>query len=141
MRVDRCGVGLCRDSAPVKPYPFEGGKGGAEMGAPFFQNLNAYVLNRKMSVWAAAEKGDLDGVKAAVENGADTEEQGGWYPTGTGLHHACWGRYFSIIKFLIQRGAEVNCRNKYGYLPIHYACEKGHLDIVKLLITKGSDFT
>ena len=83
----------------------------------------------------------MDGVKAAVENGADIEEQGGWSIPGTGLHHACQGGYFSIAEFLIQRGAEVNCRDKYGNLPIHYACEEGHLDIVKLLINKGSDFT
>ena len=93
-----------------------------------------------MSVLAAAWTGDLDGVKAAVENGADIEERGGGLPTGTGLHHACYKGYFSISDYLIQRGAEVNCRNIYGSLPIHYACLKGHLDTVKLLISKGSDF-
>ena len=93
-----------------------------------------------MSVWAAAEKGDLDGVKGAVENGADIEEHGGLWE-GTGLHHACMRGYFSIADYLIQRGAEVNCRNKYGSLPIHHACRCGRLDTVKLLIIKGSDFT
>ena len=93
-----------------------------------------------MSVWAAAVKGDLDGVKAAVENEADIEEHGGWLE-GTALHWACWRGDFSIADYLIQRGAEVNCRSKYGSLPIHYACQDGHLDIVKLLLSKGSDFT
>ena len=74
-----------------------------------------------MFVWVEAGLGDLDGVKAAVENGADIEEQGGWYPTGTGLHRACSGGYLSITEFLIQRGAHVNCRDKDGYLPIHPA--------------------
>ena len=99
-----------------------------------------YVLNRKMSVRYAALKGDLDGVKAAVENGADIEEQGEFLG-GTALHDACLTGYFSITDYLIQRGAEVNCTDKYGWLPIHYACGEGHLDIVKLLISKGSDFT
>ena len=44
--------------------------------------MNAYVLNRKMSVWAAAERGDLNGIKTAVENGADIEERGGWIAGG-----------------------------------------------------------
>ena len=91
-----------------------------------------------MSVWAAAEKGDLNGVKSAVENGADIEEQGGEFPTGTGLHHACYKGYFSISDYLIQSGAELNSGNKHGSLPIHYACINGHLDTVKLL-SKRSD--
>ena len=109
------------------------------MGSQPFKNLNAYVLNRKMSVWAAAKKGDLNGVKAAVENGADIEEQGGEFPTGTGLHHACFKGYFSISDYLIQSGVGLNSRNKHGSLPIHYACIDGHLDTVKLL-SKRSDF-
>ena len=52
--------------------------------------MNAYVLNRKMSVWAAVWTGDLDGVKAAVANGADIEEHGGRFLVGNGLHHACY---------------------------------------------------
>ena len=102
--------------------------------------MNAYVLNRKISVWAAAEKGDFYGVKAAVENGEDIEERGGWFPTGTGLHHACYKGHFSTADYLIQRGAKVNSRNKHGSLPIHYACIHGHLDTVKL-VSKGNNFT
>ena len=92
-----------------------------------------------MSVWAAARKGDLDGVKAAIENGADIEERGGVLG-GTGLHDACYNGHTAVVDFLIQRGARVNSRNKYGYLPIHSACREGHLDTVKLLVSKGSDF-
>ena len=92
-----------------------------------------------MSVWAAAEKGDLTGVKAAVEDGADIEEQGGKYPAGTGLHQACYKGYSSIYDYLIESGADRNTRNKYGSLPIHFACIHGHLDTVKELC-KRSDF-
>ena len=78
-----------------------------------------------MSVWDAALKGDLDGVKAAVENGADIEERGEWRE-GTVLHYAClYGHTF--VEYLIERGAEVNCRDKDSYLPIHWACSGGHL--------------
>ena len=102
------------------------------MGAPFFENLNAYVLNRKMLLWTKAYVGNLIGVKTAVENGADIEERGGWID-GTALHYACFYGHIFVAKYLIERGAEVNCRDKDGNLPIHYACQKGLLDIVKLL--------
>ena len=102
--------------------------------------MNAYGLNRKLSLLAAVLKGDLDGVKAAVENGGDIKERLGLGKT-TVLHYACrWG-YFSITELLIQRGAEVNCGDRVGNLPIHSACWDGNLEIVKLLISKGSDFT
>ena len=101
--------------------------------------MNAYVLNKKISVWAAASIGDLDGIKATVENGADIEERGRVL-YGTGLHDAYYNGHTAVADFLIQRGAQVNSRNKYGYLPIHSACRKGHLDTVKLLVSKGSDF-
>ena len=97
-------------------------------------------MNSKLSVWAAAREGDLDGVKAAVENGADIEERGGLFH-GTGLYYACWRGCFSTVDYLIHCGAKVNCRDNNSDLPIHYACESGHLDTVKLIISKGSDFT
>ena len=92
-----------------------------------------------MSVCAAAEKRYLYGVKAAVENGAGIEEREGFWE-GTALHDACFNGHTAAAEYLIQRGAEINCSDKYGNLPIHFACIKGHLDTVKLLITKGSDF-
>ena len=92
-----------------------------------------------MSVWAAAKKGDLDGVKAAVENGGNIEEQGGWFPAGTGLHHACQKGHYSMADYLIQSGSKVDSRNMFGSLPIHYACIHGHLDTVKL-VNKGNNF-
>ena len=93
-----------------------------------------------MSARYAALHGDLDGIKAALENGEDIEMRGR-LSQRTALHYACWGGYFSITDFLIQRGADVNSRDKGGSLPIHYACESGHLNIVQLLISKGSDVT
>ena len=93
-----------------------------------------------MSVWDAALKGNLDGVKAAAENGADIEESGGLWE-GTALHHACLNGHTSVAEYLIQRRAEVHSRDKNGYLPIHYDCLNGHVDTVKLIVSKGSDIT
>ena len=59
-----------------------------------------------MSVWAAAELGDLDGVQAAFENGADIEERGGWLER-TGLHYACDKGHIDIMKYLLDQQANV----------------------------------
>ena len=38
----------------------------------------------------------------------------------------------SIVDTLLERGASVNVRNKFGSTPLHLACEYGHHDIVKV---------
>jgi ankyrin repeat protein len=39
-----------------------------------------------------------------------------------------------VAHFLIERGADVHCRNKQGWTPLHTAARFGHLDIVRLLL-------
>lgn len=47
--------------------------------------------------------------------------------------------HLEVTRALIQRGADVNGKNKYGKTPIMYACQGGHLDVVKLLHASGAD--
>jgi hypothetical protein len=43
------------------------------------------------------------------------------------------------VKRLLNEGADVNAKNKYGQTPLHWAATWGHLDIVKLLVDRGAD--
>ena len=111
----------------------------------------------------ASIKGHTPLVDYLIQRGADVNcrNKYGYLP----LHHACLWGYLHIVKLLLSKGsdftstdgslsghtslseypmqcgAEVNCRDNYGSLPIHNACRRDYLHTVRLLISKGSDFT
>jgi ankyrin repeat protein len=43
------------------------------------------------------------------------------------------------VKYLVEKGADVNATNKYGRTLLHGTTEKGGLEIVKYLVEKGLD--
>ncbi len=44
-----------------------------------------------------------------------------------------------IVKYLIEKGADVNAKDYYGVTALMYAALYGHLDIVKYLVEHGAD--
>jgi hypothetical protein len=57
----------------------------------------------------------------------------------TGLHIAAQRRDTLWIRFLLQRGADPNIRNKAGATALQIATTLGHLEGVEELITRGAD--
>ncbi len=57
----------------------------------------------------------------------------------TGLHIAVQRRDTLWIRFLLQRGADPNIRNKAGTTPLQIATTLGHIEGVEELITRGAD--
>ncbi|XP_075445799.1 BCL-6 corepressor isoform X1 [Ascaphus truei] len=57
------------------------------------------------------------------------------------LHEACARGWLSIVKHLLDHGADVNCSAQDGTRPIHDAVENDHLEIVRLLLSYGADPT
>lgn len=45
----------------------------------------------------------------------------------------------NIVKWLVEKGANINARNWQGHSPLQYACSKGWKDIVVYLLDKGAD--
>jgi outer membrane protein assembly factor BamB len=45
----------------------------------------------------------------------------------------------ALAKELIEKGADVNAKTRYGATPLFFACDKGNVELVKLLIQKGAD--
>uniref|UniRef100_A0A336MC35 CSON014921 protein n=1 Tax=Culicoides sonorensis TaxID=179676 RepID=A0A336MC35_CULSO len=45
----------------------------------------------------------------------------------------------SCVKFLVEKGANINAKNWQGHSPFQYACSKGYKDIVEYFLSKGAD--
>ncbi|THV43885.1 hypothetical protein BGAL_0834g00010 [Botrytis galanthina] len=58
--------------------------------------------------------------------------------TASLLQKAVVGGHVNIIKLLLEKGAEIDCRNSSNETPLMVAIHKGYLDIVKLLLEKGA---
>jgi ankyrin repeat protein len=44
-----------------------------------------------------------------------------------------------VVAFLIEKGADVNVANGYGYTPLHLAAKGGFLNVVKQLVKAGAN--
>jgi hypothetical protein len=93
-------------------------------------------VNRKL--FAAARKGDVEGVKAAVAAGADVaaHDGNGWIA----LHEACRAGRLEAVHALLAAGSDPNAANPdLGFTPLFVATfEKGNSAIVAALLTAGA---
>lgn len=87
-------------------------------------------------LFLAARNGDLNGVKAAMKNGADLEAKESYGDTALNL--AAENGHFEIVKYLIETGANIENLGGAAKTPVMNAAFAGHADIVMLLIEKGA---
>ncbi|OUM60550.1 hypothetical protein PIROE2DRAFT_46140, partial [Piromyces sp. E2] len=57
----------------------------------------------------------------------------------TPLHIACKNNNETIVKYLIEHGADINIKHYNLYTMLHYACENKNENLVKYLIEKGAN--
>lgn len=57
----------------------------------------------------------------------------------TPLHGAVEGRDIGTATLLIEKGADVNAKDTYGYYPLHVAVKNENIDMVKLIIAGGGE--
>ncbi|MCG2813467.1 MAG: ankyrin repeat domain-containing protein, partial [Thermodesulfovibrionales bacterium] len=85
------------------------------------------------------EKGDINGVKALLDQGADVNES---FYGATALTYASYYGPIEIVKMLLDRGADVDTVNRPaagGWTALSSAASERHADIVKLLLDIGAD--
>ena len=56
----------------------------------------------------------------------------------TPLQSAVAAKWTAVARFLIDRGADVNCRGDGGFSPLHEAAGSGQLEIARLLLEHGA---
>lgn len=53
------------------------------------------------------------------------------------LNRACYSSTIDIIKYMVKRGANLECSSASGWRPIHYACQRGITEHVLYLMKCG----
>lgn len=87
----------------------------------------------------AIEKGNLQAVIAALDNGAAIEESDMHGASGLPLRIACFKGRTDIVLELIRRGADIHAPNTQGEGgPIRMAARGQHPHIVQLLLAHGA---
>lgn len=92
------------------------------------------ILDQEIIV--AAEAGDLQKVIKALEAGANPSAMG---PNSGALHCAAFNGHETVVALLLEKGAEVNSKDKQSYYPIHLAASRGYVSITEQLIEAGAD--
>ena len=85
----------------------------------------------------AAQAGDIDGLKAALDAGVDVNasDSRGW----TALMHAANKGYTLLVVPLLGAGADTNLRAADGATALFVAALHGHAEIVAALLRAGTD--
>ena len=85
-------------------------------------------------LWQLCSDGDLDGVRAALANGAGVNSRGG-RGNYTCLMWAAYGQCEDVVNLLLQQpGIQVNARSQANRTALHFACHYGSGRMVKRLL-------
>ena len=90
-----------------------------------------------ISIWDAAEDGNIEVVKQHIAAGTDVN---GMDTIGrTPLYFAVFKGHKEIAELLIEKGADVNAKAGFGSTPLHDAAFSDLKEVAELLIANGAD--
>lgn len=95
------------------------------------------VAPEEVGLHAAAERGDLAAVRAALDGGADVlafDDRG-----MDALSWAALRGHAAVVELLLDRGAAIDRPNDVGWPAIGQASGQGHRAVVELLVARGAD--
>ena len=88
-------------------------------------------------VWAV-NAGQIEVAEFLINNNSDVNIAYGRQNQSL-LHQAAQTDSVELIELLIDKGIDVNVKNRTGQTPLHLACRSGNKEVVELLIDKGAD--
>jgi hypothetical protein len=117
--------------------------------------VEAIKLTKEHQLIRSAKRGDVNGVKKMLNEGADVNFQKGkgrwirketpglvikiWESGGrTPLYWAADNGHFEVVKLLVERGADVNLGDEFAETPLHRAVDNEHVQIAGFLLENGA---
>lgn len=95
--------------------------------------------DRNTALIQAAAGGDLAGVNAALNAGADVNAKDATYAGATALMWAAQNGHILVVERLLEAGADVNLKCEANRTTaLWFAAKNGHLEVVKSLLEGGS---
>ncbi len=101
--------------------------------------VNSYADDGFTPLGLACYFGQLEVARYLILKGADVNQ-----PSNNGfhvfpIHSAAAGNYNSIVRTLIENGANVNVKQQAGVTPLHTAAQNGNLELLILLLENGAE--
>ncbi|KAG7170631.1 Ankyrin repeat and SAM domain-containing protein 6-like [Homarus americanus] len=84
----------------------------------------------------AAEQGDIEHVKSALDAGLDGDSPD--HDNNTALHIASANDHELIVAFLLSQNSNREATNNLGWTPLMQAARHGHMHVVLLLVQAGA---
>ena len=86
----------------------------------------------------ATKDGDINKLSDLISSGGninERERKAGW----SLLHYAIYYNQIDAVKFLIEKGANVNITDAQGYTPLLFALHYINKDIINVLVDSGAN--
>jgi ankyrin repeat protein len=87
----------------------------------------------------AAQKGDLQKVRALLETNQELVNQRDSGFGRTPLHWAARGVHLDVLRLLLEKGADPNAVDNSKIAALHSVSSRGHKEAAELLLAKGAD--
>ena len=109
---------------------------GANVNKPYnYEVVTRLLIKTGEYIWEMAESSRKYSSTQYNDVRSDAEK---WYG-GTALHEAAENGYGTVVRSLLQRGADIDAQDNYGGTALHRAAKMGHSGLVRLLLEKGAN--
>ena len=102
------------------------------------EHVNARGGRLETPMHAAVEHGHAKILSLLIEHSADMEGQSGTIFNGTPLNRAAWDGRLEVGQILLDRGANIDARDKDGHTALIHAVLKGHVEFARMLLERGA---
>jgi ankyrin repeat protein len=89
-------------------------------------------------LWSCCDGGRKEVLALLLDSNVSIESRGGEV-NAPALHHAAATNNDVTLKYLIQRGADLESIDDSGCTAVHHACNAGSLDTLRILVAKGAN--